>query len=259
MFVGSFLFMSKYKFETIEGTNNYVEEEILEKFPDSNITSRSKNFLEIESDIESIDDFRILLSALRVENEQGKTFNLFRRDWRKDSVAAGINPALAYVMCRIADIKENETVSDPFCGGGTIAITAALYFPHLKTIASDISGKAVDISKKNFENTGLAKEKYFVLQKGVRDLRFKKDSVEKIITNLPFGIRAGTHDMNDITYKNFYNKANELLKVNGKIIALTQEKELFRKYFNNGRFKVVEEIAVNQGGLRPNIFVVVKV
>ena len=193
--------MQKYKLETIKGTENFVQKELSDKFSDINIISKKPGEIDFESDNE-INSFKNLLSALRITNEKGVTRNLFRREWRKDFVPAGINPALAYVMCMMADIKNEETISDPFCGGGTIPITVSLYFDTKKVIASDISGKAVNITKKNFEEAKISKEKYFVLQKGVRDLKFQKESIDKIISNLPFGIRAGTHDMNEITYLN---------------------------------------------------------
>lgn len=244
--------MSKYTIETIEGTEKFVKQELLEKFASAKILEERRGLVTFQSEIEDIDKFRSLLSVLRITNESGVTRNLFRRDWRKEFVPAGLNPALAYVMCMAAELEQSDEVLDPFCGGGTIPITAKLYFDVKKVTASDISGKAVDITKTNFESAKISKNDYFVLQKGIKHLRLKSESIDKVITNLPFGIRAGVHEKNELSYKYFAEKVKSYLKSDGIIIVLTQEKNLLRNAFKD--FRLIEEIEVNTGGLTPSIF-----
>ena len=250
-----------YKLETIEGAEKFAKKELLEKFADSKIIASKKALIEFENE-KDIDEFRTLLASLRITNEQGitrnhttprlRTINLFRREWRKEFVPAGLNPALAYVMCMIAELESKDEILDPFCGGGTIPITAKLYFDVKKVIAADISGKAVEITRKNFETAEINKKDYFILQKGIKHLKLKVGSVDKIITNLPFGIRAGVHSQNELTYKFFAEQAKRYLKSDGMLVILTQEKLLLRETFKD--FRLIEEIAVNAGGLRPSIF-----
>jgi len=251
--------MYKYYVEIIEGTEKYILDELKSKVPDFQILKSTRNKIEFSSSEQKIDAIPQIFCALRIGNEFGRVINLFRRDWKKISLAAGINPALAYVMCKIADVQESDIVLDPCCGAGTIPITAALYFNPTKVIASDISGKAIEDAKTNSLAANLTPDKFFLFRKGVRDLVLKPGSVNKIITNLPFGIRTGNHQMNEETYENFAKKASTILVPGGKIVALTQEKELFKKYFNSEKLKIVEEMMVSQGGLTPNIFVVERV
>ena len=127
--------------------------------------------------------------------------NLFRKEWRKNLVPAGINPTLSYVICKVAELKETDIVMDPFCGGGTIVITANLDFKVKKFLASDISSTAVEYTKKNILEAKITKDKYTLFINDVKRLHLQKDYLDKIITNMPFGIREGKHDSNINLYK----------------------------------------------------------
>ncbi|MEI7604097.1 MAG: methyltransferase [bacterium] len=245
--------MNIYKLETIQNTEKYVIEELKAKFPDINIVSNIAGEVEFETNIEDIDEFRSLLSPLRIQAENGIIRNLFRREWRKEFIPAGINPSLAFILCKIADIKENDVVLDPFCGGGTIPISAMLYFNPARILASDISGKAIDITQANIATANIQKSRYGAFRSDVKALKLPNDYIDKIITNLPFGIRVGKHDNNEKIYYDFANKAKKILKKDGTIVVLTQEKNLMLQNFNE--FRLIEHFMIRQGGLTPWVFV----
>ena len=247
--------MNQYSLEIVKGTAEYVVKEIKEKFEDIHISCDSPTHISILSNIDAIDQFRVLLSPLRISNEVGIVRNLFRREWRTATSPAGINPSLAYIMNQITDIKSTDTVLDPFCGGGTIPITSYLYFSAKKVFGSDISGKAIDIVEKNLKNITYNKSDLIIFKSGVNNLKLRPNTIDKIVTNLPFGIRTGDHKKNVITYRNFVLKCEQLIKLNGKICILTQEKKLIREVFQNSTFKIINSIDIEQGGLTPSIFV----
>lgn len=139
-------------------------------------------------------------------------------------------------------------------GGGTIPITASLYFKTKKVIASDLSGKAVDITRENFKTAEITKEKFVVFRSNVSMLKLPKEYVSKVITNLPFGVRTGDHEQNLKTYKSFAHKMKSILKGNGLVVILTQEKRLVRECFHDEGFKLVDSFDIEQGGLIPRVF-----
>lgn len=237
----------KYKLEVLKGTEMFVRREIDGKYPDIFFTTK----FEFESDLE-ITEFKSLLSPVKIMSESGESINLSKRYWRKSFVSAGINPSLAYVLCLIAGLTKDTILYDPFCGSSVIPITALLYFEVKKVMASDISGKAVNSSSMNFEFAGISASKYRLFQSSIDGVKLNKRNVDRIITNLPFGIRVGEHNNNIKIYMEFEALCKKLLRKKGKVIVLTQEKQLLREVFKGWNIKSITR--VNEGGLLPEVF-----
>ncbi|MHC1716431.1 MAG: TRM11 family methyltransferase [Candidatus Dojkabacteria bacterium] len=242
-----------YKLFTLEGTIEFVRKELLEKYPSVNIVGEDSSSILFESDILDINVFRNLYSPTFIEKEKER-INLSHRDWRKEYVPAGINPSLAYIMCMIAELEEKDIVCDPFCGTSVIPITALKYFNVKRVICSDVSGGAIEKSKINFKFSHLPDDKYKLLRSDVKEPKFKKQNIDKIITNLPFGIRVGSHEENKSTYEGLELLARKILRKKGRLIVLTQEKVLLREVFKKESWNVKSIIRVNEGGLLPEVF-----
>ncbi len=242
-----------YRLEVIPGTEQFVKQELLKNFHDSEIISTERGSIEFSNPSEEVDDFK-LLSALRITKENGLTRNLFRRDWKVETSPAGINPALAYILCMIGEINSEDIVFDPFCGAGTISITAAKYFEPKKVLCSDKSGKAVDMTIENIKAAGIKKGKIIAFRSNIKMIKLKKNSVSIIITNPPFGVRTGNHEENIKIYSDLKDKAKSLLRDGGKIIIITQEKKLIEENFHRDFFSISERTDITQGGLHPTIF-----
>ncbi|MCA9387091.1 methyltransferase [Candidatus Dojkabacteria bacterium] len=244
-----------YELEIIPGTKEFVLAELLDKFPGANVIDSSEKLIQFSHPNEMVEDFETLYSALRIKKENSITKNLFRRKWKVETSPAGINPSLAYILCMIADVNETDTVLDPFCGAGTIAVTAAKYFKPKKVLASDVKGTAVDMTTKNMSAAGISKKQMTIFRSNISQLKLQKNSVTKIITNPPFGVRTGNHEENIKIYRALAKIAGIILKEDGMIVCITQEKNLFRECFESS-FEITQEIQVTQGGLYPSVFVV---
>lgn len=179
---------------TIPNTEEFVEIELKKKFPDTKTLKTYKGKIIFNPDNHSLLDFKSLLSPLRISDPDKNKLDLYKRDWRKEFVPAGINPSLAFILCQIAQLNQDDIIFDPFCGGSTIPITALLYFNVQKAFASDVSGKAIDISKKNFRAAGIPQKRFVLFRSNISMVKLQPKSVTKVITNLPFGIRSGDHE-----------------------------------------------------------------
>jgi tRNA (guanine6-N2)-methyltransferase len=250
--------MTKYKLEIVKGTKVFVLKELETKFPEHNVLNTKSESIEFECEINDVDAFYELKSALRIEKENGLIRNLFRRDWKVENVPAGINPSLAYVLCIIGELNEDDIVYDPFCGAGTIPITAAKYFGVNKVFASDISGTAVDKTIQNSKAANLSPKKFITFRSNISQVKLKKNSVSKIISNLPFGVRTNDHEQNVKAYMNLALRSHVFLREGGKLILYTQEKELVRENFKSPLFEIEDEMVIEQGGLYPSIFIIKK-
>ena len=247
---------SIYTLKILKGTNKFVHKELLEKYPDTEIIKENKSEIAFKNKESNIETFRNLYSPTHIENSNGKILNLSKRKWRKEYVPAGINPSLAYILCMIADLNKEDIVYDPFCGASVIPITALKYFNVKRVICSDISGKAIEKSEINFNGAGIDKNRYKLFKSDIRDVSLNKRNVDKIISNLPFGIRVGEHSNNVEIYKSLEVLANRLLRTRGMLILLTQEKKLLREVFNKENWNVKSVLRVNEGGLLPEVFVI---
>ena len=246
-----------FRLTIIPGTMESVEKELLTKFHEIKIVHKEKTRIDFQAGGLMIEDFRYLLSPIRIQDTNHKDIDLFKREWRVGFVPAGINPSLAYVMCDLADLKKNDFVFDPFCGGSTIPITAAMYFGIKKAYASDISGKAIDVSQKNWEASKVRKDRFVLFKSDVAKVKLAEKSISKVITNMPFGIRVGTHDKNEKIYKDFASLLNRVLTDDGIAIVLTQEKELIEKEMGKS-FDIKVVMTPEVGGLRPNVYRIIR-
>jgi len=250
--------MMTYKLTILEGTQGYVLKELVSKYPDTNIQLQSETEIVFESEISTIETFRNLYSPTHIENEIQK-LNLSDREWRIEYVPAGINPSLAYIMCMIADLKDSDIVYDPFCGASVIPITALKYFNVKRVMCSDLSGNAIEKSKRNFFAANIDGSKYKLFGCDIKKNKLSKQNIDKIISNLPFGIRVGNHEDNKESYQALEDLAKKILRRKGKIVLLTQEKVLIREVFKKSNWNVKSVIRVNEGGLLPEIFEITKV
>ncbi|MEM1535053.1 MAG: THUMP domain-containing protein [Candidatus Pacearchaeota archaeon] len=173
---------------------------------------------------------------------------------------AAIKSTIAYGLIRIADVKEGEVVLDPMCGGGTILLELADIFKNkIKIFGSDINEKFVEGAIKNAKANNLEKFINFkVLDATKLEQAFEKNSIDKIITDLPYGVRMKRKNLKSI-YEKFLVSSYEVLKDYGRIVASTLRADSFRIFvLRTKKFKIVEEKVVESGGLYPHIFVLEK-
>ena len=111
-----------YTLTCLEGTKSFVLKELLEKFPDSVIVKESEKEILFSSNQEDIEIFRNLYSPTHIKSNLGTVLNLSKREWRKGYMPAGINPSLAYILCMIAELREQDILYDPFCGSSVIQL-----------------------------------------------------------------------------------------------------------------------------------------
>ena len=243
----------KYTIKILKGSLTFVIQELHEKYPNIVILKQNPTEIQIDTDISDIESFRNLYSPLSIQNEN-RNIDLSKRDWRKSYIPAGINPSLAYIMCQIAHLSPSNIIYDPFCGASTLPITAIKYFNVKRVICSDISGNAIEKSKSNFKEAGIPEDRYILLRSDIKDIKLNKQNVDRIISNLPFGIRVGNHNDNILAYDNLEKLSNLLLRKKGYLIVLTQEKVLLRNTFKKDKWIVKSIGQIDEGGLLPEIF-----
>ncbi|MDD4878626.1 MAG: THUMP domain-containing protein [Candidatus Nanoarchaeia archaeon] len=191
---------------------------------------------------------------------------LQKRDYRIKAHVQSVNPCVAYAMIRLANWKKEETLLDPFCKDGIIAIEAALYASNIPRGFFSNDGKIESIDKK-IKRDELKVFAYDALMPNVRsteinaklasvnkqitfsrteldwlETKFKKDSVDKIVTAVP-----SVKDEKEMgkTYKEFFYQAEYIMKKKGIIVAAIHHPEIFKEFAKG--FKLLKERKITIG------------
>ncbi|MCR5808629.1 MAG: methyltransferase domain-containing protein [Clostridiales bacterium] len=182
------------------------------------------------------------------------TFKDTRFSYRKESIPASMNPAVAAAVLRFAQdrLSVGARVIDPCCGSGTFLIERGKLSPCASLTGVDISHKAIDIARRNTELSGVP-AKYTVND----ILRFEcHRPYDELIANLPFGNRVGDHSSCEKLYKGLLAKLPQLVKKGGIAILYTMEFTLLKRLIRETpRVTLLSQERTEAGGLTPMIFI----
>ncbi len=179
--------------------------------------------------------------------------SLHKRGYRVFEHPAALKPTLAYAMLRIVDLKKSDSLLDPMCGGGTIPIEAALSIKPKKIFASDRNEKYIEGARKNAEKAGALTKIIFNVS-DCKDMSWA-GSVNKIVTNPPFGVRMGKgRSFLRKLYFNFLDASYEVVK--DKVCLLSLKSNLLKYALRkHGKFRIVHERVVGHGSIYPKLVV----
>jgi len=97
-----------------------------------------------------------------------------------------LEPKLCRAMINLAMVKEGSTILDPFCGTGSIMLEANTM--NINAIGCDLSGKMCKGTLTNLRSSKTG----FVINCDALSLPLKMDSIDAIVTDLPYGRAAST-------------------------------------------------------------------
>lgn len=181
-----------------------------------------------------------------------------RPNYEKTLEKGELYPELANIMCLISEPNKNDVFLDPFCGSGSIPIQRALSFPYKQVLAGDIEPKLID---KLRNKTKKMKQQIIIGKWDVLNLKtFNDSSVDKIVTDPPWGLHSGT----DLNLPKFYSdmirEFSRVLKPNGFLVILVANKELFQeitsKYSNELKLLIKYDTLVS--GQKAGVYKLVK-
>lgn len=142
-------------------------------------------------------------------------------DWKKILAKGQLRPELANILCLLSEPSVGDIVLDPFAGSGAIT-KERKRFPHKSIVAGDIYPK--DGSVKKLDALNLK--------------QFQTGSVDKIITDPPWGISVGLNLNLEIFYIKMLQELYRVLKPSGLLIILIGKKELFESVLDKFQDRV---------------------
>jgi tRNA (guanine6-N2)-methyltransferase len=178
-----------------------------------------------------------------------------RRFAKLARVPASTNPVVAALMTRLLAPDDGAIVLDPCCGAGTLLAEALAAAPRATAVGTDVSRPALGAARRNLRAAG----GHWGLCRGdARQLPVGDRAVGRLVSNLPFGKRVGSHRDNLAFYPAFLAEAERVLDPAGRAVVLTEEKRLFRRAVAATRsLRVESDLTLETGGLHPSVFVLV--
>jgi tRNA (guanine6-N2)-methyltransferase len=167
---------------------------------------------------------------------------------------ASTTPIAAAVMVRLAELRSDVTVLDPFCGTATIGLLAVESCPSVRFIGMDIDPSALGKAAANLRGRGVTAQ---LLRGSAAQLPVASGTVDVVVGNLPFGKRVGSHDTNVELYPRALKEISRALRVTGTAVLMTEEKRLFVESVQRAPgIRINAEHGIEIGGLHPSIYVV---
>ncbi|WP_052737927.1 EmtA family 23S rRNA (guanine(2470)) methyltransferase [Bacillus sp. SA1-12] len=215
-------------------------EGINKRYPDWNIGTSQNHQIEFRLDI----DHHHLIFSLRLTDA---TFR-FRTQNRLFS-RASLLPTVAHAMVWLSNPKSTDMFVDPCCGSGTILSERAAY-PANRIVGGDISDDVTKIAKSNLNDL-----KVQVHVQDARELPFSDGSVDKIVTNLPFGRQISPDEDLELFNHHMMNEICRVLKPTGRAVILSESvNQLFWEAKRLGLF-CLESYSLSLKGVHPTLFV----
>ncbi|MFI6827639.1 TRM11 family SAM-dependent methyltransferase [Kribbella sp. NPDC050241] len=176
-----------------------------------------------------------------------------RRFGRLERLPWSTTPLVAEVLVRLAKLQPEQRIADPFCGTGTILLAALRRQPSGRVLGTDRDPRALAIADHNRQQLG------GLAQATAEALPYAAGSVDRIITNLPFGKLVGTHHANRTLYPAALSEIDRVLTTDGRAVLLTEDKRLLHKAIEHQRgLKLARQRLLRYNGATPTAYVLAR-
>ncbi|MCR4948318.1 MAG: methyltransferase [Treponema sp.] len=146
-----------------------------------------------------------------------------KREFTEKNLNQGeLRPEIAYLICCFADIQNNDTILEPFCGYGSIPVQLAKKFRFEKLYVSDLdSEKASQTAARkqlSAPNIECCTADATILS------HIQDKSITLVITDPPWGYYEEMTDIEGF-YKKMFFSFNRVLADGGRVVILSARKE----------------------------------
>ncbi len=141
-----------------------------------------------------------------------------RFSYRRRDVPAASHPTLAAALARLAGVRPEDIVWDPFVGSGTELIERALLGPYAKLYGSDHDPAALETATENLKAAGLSR---WALATADARTHRPADKVTLIITNPPMGRRVLSRGQIHSVYAACLTHWSQILAPGGRLVWIS--------------------------------------
>jgi tRNA (guanine6-N2)-methyltransferase len=219
------------------GKRNYTSAEIKQRVADAIEGERRWQYT--ANDLEADLNIRLFIAGETAEvGARLAKRPLHNRDFAPTDYPGSLKPPLAAGLVRFAEPRSHQLLLDPFSGSGTIVLES-LHLG-LQAVGGDISSRAVAACR----NRNLD-----ISQWDARSLPLEASSVDRIVSNLPWGDQSPIQTDSAGFYRDVCRELERVLAPKGKIVLLTTVSEQVQ--FSSLRLEMNNEVSLF--GKRPAI------
>jgi 23S rRNA G2445 N2-methylase RlmL len=156
------------------------------------------------------------------------------RTYKYEHLPASIRPTVAAALVRLADLKPGQTVLDPMCGAGTLIAEAHLATKGRKTssgadwamrfVGGDIDAAHARAAQANLRQFGVTDIRTW----DARELPLEDASVDRIVSNPPFGKQLSTPEEIPPLYRETVREMDRVLRPGGKAVLIVSDAKALR-------------------------------
>lgn len=164
-------------------------------------------------------------------------------------------PAVAAGLVRLAKLKPGMTLLDPCGGVATIPIVDAIERAEGHGWSIDSDSAAVADAAANVAERDLT-VRIDVRRGDATALELPDLSVDRVVSDLPFGKKVGTNEQNRVLYPAILREVERVLTIDGRAVLLTDDKRFFEQAVQRARgLKVVASRVVRYNKVTPTAYV----
>jgi len=175
------------------------------------------------------------------------------RDYQRIHLPASLRPSVAAAMAWLTDPQPEDVFLDPMCGTGTILIERALLQRHALLLGGDIEEGALFAAG---ENIGRKHKPRQLFHWDARHLPFRDESIDKVASNLPFGVQMSSPKENVRLYYPFFAELARVLKPKGKAAILSKDSVLVKESAARALLDVRKTYSVSILGQKAQLFLI---
>jgi tRNA (guanine6-N2)-methyltransferase len=139
-----------------------------------------------------------------------------------------LRPSVAAAMGVLSQPADDDVVLDPLCGAGTILIERAHLARYRMLLGGESDPQALSAAR---ENVGPRYKPIELRNWDAAALPIPGGEVTRIITNLPWGRKSGSHADNARLYPRLLREFRRVLTPGGLMVLMTAETRLMRELF----------------------------
>jgi 23S rRNA G2445 N2-methylase RlmL len=178
------------------------------------------------------------------------------RDYKIEHLPASLRPSIAASMVRLAGIYPGVTLADPMCGAGTILAEAFEGLrgrgqPSSLILGGDVEKQAVRAAETNLRRFGPALLSLW----DARRLPLADASLDRIVSNPPFGVQLGTPEQVEQLYAEMMSEYDRVLTPEGRAVLLVSDQRLLDRAGRARGWQSTRRVGVRVLGQRATISV----
>ena len=167
------------------------------------------------------------------------------RTWKTEHTAASLRPTMAAAMVRLAGAAPDQVVLDPMCGAGTIMgeqieLSKQRRAGRVEVLGGDLDMNSLRAAAANLRKVGPA----FLGRWDAARLPLADRSVDRIISNPPFGKQMSTPEEIGPLYRAMIAECDRVLKEDGRAVFLVSEMPALRDPIAKAKWQAQRQMRV---------------